>query len=898
MRISSKIPLVVACCLGLIGCGGSPSEGTAAAGGAPQGNGGSPSGGSGTRPGTGGNTAVTGGSSTTGLSNNTGGTAVVVSGVSTGGATVVNSSVTTGGASVTAGGGAGTGGTLVGGTKSSSGGAATGGSTPGGAPGTGGSSMPKGGASASSGGATTITTATSTGGSASTTGGTSSAYVKPSTPPADEDGSELWLRYKLVSLPSRLAEYQAALASVVSAGSSATLQAAQAELVKGLGGLTGKVIPVNDQPSASGAVVLGTPDSSSIVKSLALSGLSSIGNEGYVVVSTVTGGNPVIVVAGNTDVGVLYGSFALLRHLQSHRSLDGLSLSGAPKVQRRLLNHWDNLDGSIERGYAGKSLWGWGSLPGTISQRYKDYARANASIGVNGVVLNNVNADSQILTSSNLDKVAALATAFRPYGIKVYLSAQFGAPKQIGGLTTADPSNSAVKQWWVTEANTIYQKITDFGGFLVKANSESQPGPADYGLTHADGANMLASAITPHGGIVMWRAFVYKDNGADRIGQAYTEFKPLDGKFSAGVMVQVKNGPLDFQPREPFHQLFGAMPSTPLALELQITKEYLGEDTHLVYLGPLFEEVLKSDTYAKGQGSSVARVIDGTTHSYKMTAMAGVANIGNDANWTGSHFNQANWYVFGRMAWDPDASARDIANDWVRQTFTNDPTFVTAVTDLMMSSRQTTVNYMTPLGLAHIMGTDHHYGPAPWVSNLTQANWNPVYYHKADSTGIGFDRTSTGSNTLAQYFTTVRDNFSSKTAISDDFLLFFQRRAWDDKLTSSGRTVWNELVYRYSSGVDSVQTMRTTWSSLQGYIDTKRFNDVSGFLQTQHYEARWWRDACLRYFASVSNHTIPSGFATPAHDLAYYQNLKCPADVTKPRCPDVYTGTPSPAVLQ
>ncbi|HEY5284337.1 MAG TPA: hypothetical protein VIM14_16210, partial [Polyangia bacterium] len=612
------------------------------------------------------------------------------------------------------------------------------------------------------------------------------------------------------------------------------------------------------------------------------------------------GGKAAVVVAGNTDIGVLRGCFALLRHLQCHRTVQNLSLADAPKIQHRILDHWDNLDGSIERGYAGKSLWSWGSLPATISQRYKDYARANASIGINGVVLNNVNADVQILTSSNLDKVAALATAFRPYGIAVYLSAQFGAPKQIGGLTTADPLDSGVKQWWVTLANTIYQKIPDFGGFLVKANSEGQPGPADYGRTHADGANMLASALASHGGIVMWRAFVYKDDGTDRIGQAYSEFKPLDGKFSKGVVVQVKNGPLDFQPREPFSPLFGAMPSTPLGLELQITKEYLGEDTHLVYLGPLYEEVLKSDTYAKGQGSTVARVIDGTVHGYATTAIAGVANVGNDTNWTGSHFNQANWYVFGRMAWNPDIAAQDVADEWIRQTFTNDPTFVTPVTTMMMGSRQTTVNYMTPIGLAHIMGTDDHYGPAPWVNDLSQADWNPFYFHKADSTGIGFDRTSKGSNTVSQYSSTVASKFASRSTIPDDFLLFFQRVGWDDKLSSSGRSIWEELVYRYSYGVDSVGTMRDTWSTVQGYIDAKRFKDVGDFLLTQHYEARWWRDACLQYFASVSKHTIPSGYATPAHDLSFYQNLvsKCPSDVTKPRCSDVYSGTPSPAILK
>jgi alpha-glucuronidase len=897
VRPALKVTYVLACCLGVIGCSGSSSDsGNFAFGGAQQWRGG---GGSGTKSSTGAGSSANGGaSSNTGAASAVGGNTAAGgdsgSGeTSAGGNGTTNSVVSSGGR--TSAGGASAGGVS---SKASTSTSATGGKA--GVGGTVGNSAAGGATNrggASFGGASNTTQATSAGtanSSPSTCG--SEQYTKPAQPPADEDGSGLWLRYKPVSVTGCLSEYQAAFSQVVKAGSSDTLQAAQAELVKGLGGLTGKTIAVNDQPSGDGAVVLGTPDSSPIVKSLSLSGLSAVGDEGYIVTEAESGGSKVIVVAANTDVGVLYGSFALLRHLQLNQTVQGLSLSDSPKIKRRILNHWDNLDGSVERGYAGKSLWNWGSLPATISQRYKDYARANASIGINGVVLNNVNAEADILSSSYLDKVAALATAFRPYGIKVYLSAQFGAPKLIGGLSTADPSNSSVKQWWVTEANTIYQKIPDLGGFLVKANSESQPGPADYGLTHADGANMLASAVTPHGGIVMWRAFVYKDDGTDRIGQAYKEFKPLDGKFSDGVMVQVKNGPLDFQPREPFHQLFGAMPSTPLALELQITKEYLGEDTHLVYLGPLYEEVLKSDTYAKGQGSTVARVIDGSLHDYAITAMAGVANIGSDTNWTGSHFNQANWYVFGRMAWNPDASAEDVASEWLRQTFTNDPAFVTPVTALMMGSRQTTVNYMTPIGLAHIMGTDHHYGPAPWVSSLSQANWNPVYYHKADSTGIGFDRTSGGSNSLSQYAATVRDKFASKSSVPDDFLLFFQHMGWDDKLTSSGRTIWEELVYRYSYGVDSVQTMRDSWSALDGYIDAKRFKDVGDFLKIQHYEARWWRDACLQYFASVSKHTIPSGYAAPAHDLSFYQNLKCPSDATKPRCDDVYTGNPSPAI--
>ena len=719
----------------------------------------------------------------------------------------------------------------------------------------------------------------------------------------DEDGSQLWLRYPKVSSPGRLAEYRAALHHLVRAGRSATLQAAQDELVTGLGGLLGTSVAVADRPSGNGALVLGTPASSTFVRSLAWDKrLAEVGSEGYLVEAASLGGHRAVVVAANSDVGVLRGSFALLRHLQMQLPLAGLSLRGAPKIERRLLNHWDNLDGSVERGYAGRSLWDWNSLPATISPRYKAYARANASLGLNGTVLNNVNADARILTDAYLDKVAALAKVFRPYGIRVYLSARFSAPIEIGGLATADPLDRQVRAWWKDKVEQIYRRIPDFGGFLVKAGSEGQPGPQAYGRSHAEGARMLSEALGPHDGVVLWRAFVYAGDGQDRIRQAYDEFKPLDGQFGANTLLQVKNGPLDFQPREPFSPLFGAMPGTPLALELQLTKEYLGADTHLAYLGPLFEEVLKSDTFAKGRGSTVARVVDGSLHGHTHTAISGVANIGSDANWTGSHFNQANWYAFGRMAWDPDASARDIAEEWIRQTFSNDPAVVGPVTAMMMGSRQTVVDYMTPLGLVHLMGTGHHYGPAPWVSTLGTPNWNPCYYHRADRAGIGFDRGTGpgGSGAVAQYAPQVRERFANRATVGDDLLLFFHRVGWDDTVASSGRSVWHELVHRYSAGVDGVQAMRDTWQRMRGRIDERRFTEVEYFLRIQHHEARWWRDASLLYFASVAGKPLPAGYAAPAHDLPWYRSLagRCPADAAKPRCPDVYTGHPSPAILE
>ena len=435
----------------------------------------------------------------------------------------------------------------------------------------------------------------------------------------------------------------------------------------------------------------------------------------------------------------------------------------APRIRHRVLDHWDNLNRTVERGYAGFSLWDWHKLPDYRSPRYTDYARANASIGINGTVLTNVNANATSLTAEYLAKAAALADVFRPYGIRVYLTARFSAPIEIGGLTTADPLDPAVAAWWKRKADEIYGFIPDFGGFLVKANSEGQPGPQDYGRTHADGANVLADALAPHGGLVMWRAFVYSNEVPDdRAKQAYNEFQPLDGKFRPNVLVQVKNGPIDFQPREPFHPLFGAMPKTPLMMEFQITQEYLGFATHLVYLAPLFEETLRADTHAKGEGSTVARVIDGSLHGHALTGIAGVANIGTDRNWCGSVFACANWYAFGRLAWDHALTSDAIADEWIRRTFGNDPALVAPVKEMMLGSREAAVDYMTPLGLHHQMAEGHHYGPGPWVSQARRADWTSVYYHRADANGIGFDRTATGSNAASQYFPPVAEVFGNR----------------------------------------------------------------------------------------------------------------------------------------
>ena len=688
-----------------------------------------------------------------------------------------------------------------------------------------------------------------------------------------EDGYELWLRYHPVEKAS-LGSYRAAAAVVVSAGTSPTAQVTRDELVRGLSGLLARKEPVDDTIRQGGAVLLGTPANSPTIAGLQLP-LATLGAEGYVIKSVTARGRKLTVIAANSDIGVLYGAFHYLRLIQTRQPVDRLDIASAPRIQNRILNHWDNLDRNIERGYSGFSIWNWPKLPDYLDPRYTDYARAQASIGINGVVLNNVGAQAAILTPLYLKKAAALADVFRPYGIKVYFSARFSAPIDLGGLKTADPLDPGVIAWWKAKVEEIYAAIPDFGGFLVKANSEGQPGPLDYGRTHADGANMLADALAPHRGIVMWRAFVYSQNNPDdRVKQAYTELVPLDGKFRDNVIVQVKNGPLDFQPREPFSPLFGATPKTNLALEVQITKEYLGFTTHLVYLGTMWQEVLDADTYVRGPGSTVAKIIDGELFGNKLTAMAGVGNVGTDRNWSGSEFDQANWYAFGRLAWNPTLSARAIAEEWTAMTFTSDKAFVGPVVDMMMGSREAAVDYMTPLGLAHLMGTGHHYGPAPWVDDAGRPDWNPVYYHRADAQGIGVERTAAGSNAVAQYAPPLAEEFAS-LKIPDRYLLWFHHVPWDYRM-KSGNTLWDELVIRYTRGVEDVAKMRATWAKMKPYVDSQRYEETAGYLATQEKEAKWWRDACIAYFQTFSKRPLPAGIAPPEHPLSYYQSLTFP----------------------
>jgi alpha-glucuronidase len=692
-----------------------------------------------------------------------------------------------------------------------------------------------------------------------------------------EDGYRLWLRYDLISNQKILQDYRNHINSILSDDTSATLRIASSELQKGLKGLLDITITETSSPDNSGTIVIGTNKKSNIIASLVSPDeFSNITDEGFIIKTVIHKGKKIILIAAKQDIGVLYGVFNFLRLLQTQKSIENLAIISSPKIRLRLLDHWDNLDRTIERGYAGFSIWDWHRLPDYIDPRYIDYARANASIGINGSVLTSVNANALVLTCHYLEKVKALADIFRPYGIRVYLTARFSAPIEIGGLKTADPLDPDVRIWWKEKVKEIYSYIPDFGGFVVKANSEGQPGPQEYGRTHLDGANMLAQALQPFGGFVMWRAFVYSDeNPEDRAKQAYNEFKPYDGKFEKNVFVQVKNGPIDFQPREPFSPLFGAMPKTPLMMEFQITQEYLGQATSLAYLAPMYKECLEADTYEKGKGSIVAKIIDGSLEDHSISGICGVSNIGNDRNWTGHLFGQSNWYAFGRLAWDYDLTSEEIANEWIRMTFTNDLDFVNPVLKMMLSSRETIVDYMTPLGLHHLMGWDHHYGPGPWIKDKQRADWTPVYYHRADSIGIGFDRTISGSNAISQYYPEVAETFASLQKCPEEYLLWFHHVSWNYKL-KSGNTLWEELCYKYYKGAESVVEMIKTWKTLKGKIDDERYNHVKMLLTIQQKEAKWWRNACVLYFQTFSKQKIPSGLELPDKTLKYYESLKFP----------------------
>lgn len=692
---------------------------------------------------------------------------------------------------------------------------------------------------------------------------------------AAENGYELWLRYAPVH-PAKTKIYRQQIQSIVLPDTSATQQIIRQEWNRACPTLLGIAPRFSDRNSSNCIVYLRPqsvlPDQLADIRNTG----AALDKEGYLIRTIRTNQHTQIALIANTDIGWLYASFHLLRLMQTEQSITGLHISSTPRIQLRLLNHWDNLDRSVERGYAGQSIWNWHTLPGYADQRYTDYARANASIGINGTVLTNVNANATVLTATYLQKVKKLADILRPYGIRVYLTARFSAPVEIGKLPTADPLDPQVQHWWKEKCQDIYALIPDFGGFLVKANSEGQPGPQNYGRTHADGANMLADAVQPFGGIVMWRAFVYSNElPEDRHKQANIEFEPLDGAFRNNVMVQVKNGAVDFQPREPFHPLFGTMPRTPLLLELQITQEYLGQATNLVYLAPLFKECLDSDTYRPAKGNTVAQLIDGSSRTQQLTGIAGVANIGADLNWTGHPMAQSNWYAFGRLAWDHQLSAAAIAEEWLRMSFTNDTAFIQIAGNMLMQSREACVNYMTPLGLHHLMGTGHHYGPAPWVDDLPRADWTPVYYHKAGKQGIGFNRGATGSRAVEQYAAYWQQQWNDPSRTDERLLLWFHHLPWNYTM-KSGKNLWTELCHAYDTGVKQVREMQQQWSTLASKTDAERHRQISMLLSIQEAEACWWRNACLLYFQQYSGMAFPADIEQPEGTLDYYKSLRFP----------------------
>lgn len=681
---------------------------------------------------------------------------------------------------------------------------------------------------------------------------------------AAEDGSRLWLRFQPQE-KSTLPPFTR-LRGDASSVALKEFQHAWQEM-------SGSSLPENGSDRTH-TLLIGTLKNREVRKLIKSKELQEPGIEGYIIRTVEQGNRRTTVVASAGEAGLLYGVYHLLRLIQTSSYNDTLAISEQPRYDIRILNHWDNLNGTVERGYAGYSIWQWDKLPGEISPLYREYARANASIGINATVLNNVNATPDILTKEYLEKVKLIADELRPYHIKVYLSINFSSPKELGGLENSDPLQPEVAQWWKNKADEIYRIIPDFGGFLVKANSEGLPGPQDYGRTHAEGANMLADALKPHGGIVMWRAFVYKPTEEDRAKQAYSEFMPLDGQFRDNVIIQVKNGPVDFQPREPFSPLFGAMQQTALMPELQITQEYLGFSNHLVYMATQWKEFLESDTHCLGDESTVAKSTDGTLLSHPLTAIAGVANIGLDDNWSGHHFAQANWYAFGRLAWDHTLTAEEIAEEWLRMTFTNDQAFLEPVREMMLSSWETAVNYMMPLGLHHIFAWDHHYGPEPWCEIPgARPDWLPPYYHNASKEGIGFDRTTSGSNAVSQYCSPLSETYNNLETCPEELLLWFHHVPWDHRM-KNGRTLWDELSYRYDGGVQQVRDFQKLWDRMEPYVDSERFSQVQSRLRIQSRDAVWWKDACLLYFQTFSGMPIPYEIERPVHDLEELKQIK------------------------
>ncbi|MEU4473594.1 alpha-glucuronidase family glycosyl hydrolase [Micromonospora sp. NPDC023888] len=737
--------------------------------------------------------------------------------------------------------------------------------------------------------------------------------------PDDYSGSDLWLRYLPVSDPKLLRDYRRTITGIVVENADATkvhrhtpdlamapgsgeklaettLGAARDELVRGLGGLLDRPTPVTEVSGdriPDGAVVVGTPASSPLVRRLVSTrDLAAVGDEGYLVRSLSRGKDRFTVIAGNTDLGALYGTYAFLRLAQTQKPIDHLRVAESPKIKHRLLNNWET-----ERLYAGNNASGLGGLNGesgaifnfaatgasagtnlpVILDRYIVVARALASLGINGITINNVNADNAYLTSARIAQEAALADALRPYGIKLGLSIRYTAPTDSrfapDTLTNSqlDPYGADFRGWWHRRAQQIQAAIPDFMGFTVKANSEGQPGPQDFGYDHGDGANAIGAAVAPLGMTVHWRTFVYNaevDN--DRLKRAYLEFGPIDdevqpdgtrGRFADNVFLQTKNGPLDFQAREPIHPMFGRMENTNQALELQITQEYTGQNWMLTYLGPMYEEILKTDTYATDANGKllkkrlVGNIVDGSAQHHRDTAIVGVANLGNADNLTGHHFSQANLFAFGRQAWDWTLDSADIATDWVRMTWGNDRRVVDTIRKMMMGSWEALVSYQTPLGIGHQFAEGAHYRPDPadWAG---RDDWSPVYYNQADTVGLGFDRSPTGSNLAAQYFPRLQRRYGDIDSVPENLLMWFHHVPWGHRM-DSGRTFWDELVYRYQMGVQYVTWMRETWETLRTDIDARRFAEVQAKLAVHETDAADWRDTSVNYWKEFSGRAIP-----------------------------------------
>jgi alpha-glucuronidase len=681
-----------------------------------------------------------------------------------------------------------------------------------------------------------------------------------SLPARAEDGYELWLRYRAPTDSSRATEYrQYGEISVpgVNSGNRPILQGAKDELTRALKGINGS--------SGSGAsrIILGTPEDSAFLRSaLAPADEKRLGSEGFIVRQVQDGTKSALVVVGGGDAGVLYGTFRLIKTLQLGWPLAHLNLADSPRVKLRMVNQWDNPvigedTWSVERGYGGPSIFHWDQLPERVDPRLTDYARLLAAMGINGTSINNVNTAKhglegwRLLTSAWLPKVKAMAAVLRPYGVRLYLSVNFFSPVIIDKLPTADPKDPAVAAWWKAKADELYREIPDFGGFVIKADSENEPGPYKYGRDHADGANMIAAALAPHGGIAIWRAFVYTEKG-DRVTDAYRNFIPLDGKFTDHAFLQVKNGPLDFQIREPVSPLLAAMPRTNQMLEVEISQEYTGQDRHVCFLAPEWREVLDFDTHKVGEGSTISRLITGSLFPPQQGGIAGVMNIGSNRNWTGHLLAQANTYAFGRLAWDPEATPAEIADDWVRLTFGQDPRVVAAVSRILLKSRAVFESYTAPLGLGLLTERGNHLNPA--------LAYRKNYTH-ADATGVGYDRTvATGSGYAGQYNEPWKTRLSDPATCPTDLLLFFHHVPYTMVLPD-GRTVLQELYYRHDHGVEQANEFVAEWKSLKGLIDDERYAAVLARLEDQVTLAAQWRDAFNGYFVKLSG--IPDQNATP-----------------------------------